>query len=83
MMISPIEWILILLFLIPLAFIVGGTIIVVKLLGRGGSQEFDEEEMRAMQELYQGLERMEKRVESLETILLEHERERGEERIER
>ncbi|MCB2187138.1 MAG: hypothetical protein KQJ78_12015 [Deltaproteobacteria bacterium] len=39
--------------------------------GPGAAPGLDEEEARLIQELHQGLERMEKRVESLETILLD------------
>jgi phage shock protein B len=43
------------------------------LTGRGGRN--NEQEALIMQELYQGLQRMEQRVETLETILMEQQRE--------
>jgi len=42
--------------------------------GRDGKGANDPEEARLMQELHQGLGRMEKRIEALETLLLEPER---------
>jgi len=59
-------------FLVITALILVG---IISRLGRGrsgGAQ--DEEEARMMQEIHRGLEEMEKRVEALETILLERER---------
>lgn len=44
--------------------------------GRGGAQ-LSEEESQLMQELFYGMKKMEDRVESLETILLDRERGRG------
>lgn len=41
---------------------------------RSGSGGLDADEARMMQEIHQGLEKMEKRVDSLETLLLERER---------
>jgi phage shock protein B len=49
----------------------------IKILKGGTSrtgQKFQAEEARMIQEIYQGLSRMEKRVEALETIILEHDR---------
>lgn len=40
----------------------------------GGTQERDTEETAMIQEIYQGLERMEKRIEALETLVLDQER---------
>jgi phage shock protein B len=42
--------------------------------GKRGSQEEEVSETRMIQEIYQGMERMEKRVENLETIILEKEK---------
>ena len=42
------------------------------------SQQLRAEETKLMQELYQGLSRLEERVEALETILLERRRKAGE-----
>jgi len=48
---------------------------IISALGRGRrSRGSDEEEARMMQEIHGGLENMEKRVEALETILLDRER---------
>jgi len=44
---------------------------VSKILGTRGSGRLSEEESQLMQELFYGLKKMEERVESLETILLE------------
>ena len=58
--------------------IVGSTILMsIKILKGGFSrkgQGVQEKEARMIQEMYQGLSQMEKRVEALETILLEKER---------
>lgn len=42
--------------------------------GGGKNRGLDDEEARTIQEIYQGMSRMEKRVEALETLLLEKER---------
>ncbi|MCC6143974.1 MAG: hypothetical protein IT368_09220 [Candidatus Hydrogenedentes bacterium] len=53
-----------------------GARLAVRVLGSSGTPDADrEEEVRLMQELYQGMKRLESRVESLETILLEREAE--------
>ena len=60
---------------IPIIAILGGILVaVIKLLKgeRGSSGAMSAEEARLMQELHQGLERMEQRIEALETILLDH-----------
>jgi phage shock protein B len=58
--------------------IVGGTILMgIKIIKGGVSrkdQKLQTEEARLIQEIYQGLSQMEKRVEALETILLDRER---------
>lgn len=46
---------------------------IVKLVGRGGVRNASAEEARLIQEMHQGLVRMEQRVEALETLLLERE----------
>lgn len=55
--------------------IVGGTILMGIRLKHGGvskeGKERSTEEARMIQEIYQGLARMDKRVESLETILMD------------
>jgi hypothetical protein len=74
-------------FLITIISILGGIIIVSVLCGtliaglkiiKGKSSKIDKagqaDEARVMQEIYQGLSRMEKRIASLETILFDSER---------
>ena len=55
--------------------IVGGTILMAMRLKHGGvsreGKERSKDEARMIQEIYQGLGRMEKRVEALETILMD------------
>lgn len=46
---------------------------IVKLVGRGNNRGGSAEEARIIQEIHQGLVRMEQRVEALETLLLERE----------
>jgi phage shock protein B len=62
--------------------IIGSTILMgIKLLKGGISQKgqkVQSAEAKIIQEIYQGLARMEERVESLETILMERERSRKE-----
>jgi phage shock protein B len=64
--------------------IIGSTILIgLKILKGGASQKGQKnqsDEARVIQEIYQGLARMEERVESLETILLERERSRKDQR---
>jgi hypothetical protein len=58
--------------------IVGSTILMAIRILRGGfsrkGQEAQAEEARIIQEMYRGLSEMERRVEALETLLLEQER---------
>jgi len=66
---------LILLFVIIFAFVLA----LKRTQGSGSMQRgsmLDTDETRLMQEIYQGLSRMEERVEALETILLDRERNR-------
>ena len=70
------------------AIVFGGSVLVVAIVGstilmaikilKGGlsrkGQRVQSEEARMIQEIYQGLSRMEARVEALETIILERER---------
>ncbi len=64
------------LILLALAIMGGVAVAILRLIrgpqGRKAAQA-DEEEARMIQELHQGLKRMESRIESLETILLERE----------
>ncbi|MBN2418324.1 MAG: hypothetical protein JXL81_02985, partial [Deltaproteobacteria bacterium] len=58
--------------------VIGSTILIGLKILKGGvsqkGQKSQSDEARIIQEIYQGLTRMEERVESLETILLERER---------
>jgi len=47
-------------------------------IGGGGNRQAQAEETRLMQELHEGLEKMEERIEALETILLETRNRKGE-----
>ena len=64
--------------------IIGSTILIGLKILKGGvfqkGQKGQSDEARIIQEIYQGLARMEERVESLETILLEKERSGKEQR---
>ena len=55
--------------------IIGSTILMAIKILRGGlsrkGQKFETEEARMIQEVYEGLSRMEERVEALETIILD------------
>jgi phage shock protein B len=56
--------------------VIGGTIVIsIKLLKGGVSRKNQDEDSKVIQEIYQGLSRMEERVEALETILLDREKE--------
>lgn len=70
---------ILLVFGIPIIAIIGGVLItIVKILksdGRGKDQ-LSAEEAKILQELQRGFDRMERRVEALETILTEHNRRR-------
>jgi phage shock protein B len=60
-----------------LAIISATILMAIKILKGGVSrkgQQQQSEEARVIQEIYQGLSRMEKRMEALETIILEQER---------
>lgn len=60
--------------IIALATLICGTIlIIVKTRGNRSAQgAVDSEEAKIIQETYQGLEKLEQRIESLETILQDH-----------
>ncbi len=55
--------------------IIGSTILIAIKLFKGGAsrkgQKLETEEARIIQEIYQGLSKMEKRLEALETIILD------------
>ena len=69
---------IIMIFGIPLAAIVGGFLIEGLKIMKGDSSQKDTklraQETKLIQEIHQGLSRMEERVEALETILLDRER---------
>jgi phage shock protein B len=58
--------------------IIGSTLVMIVKVLKGGfsprSQRLEAEEAKMIQEMYQGLSRMEQRVEALETIILDRER---------
>lgn len=66
--------------LIPIVAIICGTILSAIKIFRGETTEKGRrshaDEARRVQEIYQGITRMEQRIESLETIILERERKR-------
>lgn len=67
--------------ILTLAALVCGTIILIIKMGSTGfsknSRQSKSEESKMIQEIYEGLARMEQRVESLETILMDtHEKEK-------
>ena len=58
--------------LVLIPAVIGGAIVMsIKLLKSGGSRKDQAEDSKIIQEIYQGLSRMEERVEALETILLD------------
>jgi len=57
--------------LIALATLICGTVLIIVKTRKSSQGATDSEEARMIQEIYQGLERMEQRIESLETILTE------------
>lgn len=74
---SVAELAVVLFIVIPLAAVVGGVFLAALRILRGGSKDhgrLDAEEARTIQDIYHNLQRMEERIESLETILLDHER---------
>ena len=61
--------------LVLIPVIIGGTIVLsIRILKGGASRKDQAEDSRIIQEIYQGLSRMESRVEALETILLDREK---------
>lgn len=60
----------ILVFMIPIVAIICGTIISLSKSKQKQGATLNEEETRIMQDLYKSLEKMEKRVEALETIII-------------
>jgi phage shock protein B len=63
------------------ALICGTVLIIIKSRSNSGSQgASDSEEARVIQEIYQSLTKMEQRIESLETILMDGKEKNGETR---
>ena len=55
--------------------VIGGTILMsIKLLKGGATRKDQAEDSKIIQEIYQGLSRMEARVEALETILMDQDK---------
>jgi phage shock protein B len=75
-----VELIIVMLLGIPLLAIIGGTLVALLGVVRGGGSREDRggpaEETELIQEIHDGLVRMEERVEALETILLDRERDK-------
>lgn len=66
------ELAIIMIFGIPIVAIICGTIATV--INKRSSRNEDPEQTRMIQEIYHGLERMEQRIEALETILFDSNR---------
>ena len=63
--------------LVLIPAVIGGTIIMsIKLLKSGTSRKDQAEDSKIIQEIYQGLSRMEERVEALETIILDRDKDK-------
>lgn len=63
--------------ILALAAVIGTIFVIIRILRGGVSREEQRilsEETRMIQDIYQGLRRMEERVEALETLLLDRER---------
>ena len=61
------------------ALICGTVLIIIKIRSTQGPHGAgDHEETKVIQEIYQGLTKMEQRIESLETILMERQKKNGE-----
>jgi hypothetical protein len=62
--------------LVLIPAVIGGTIVLsIRFLKGGGSRKDQAEDSKIIQEIYKGLSRMEERVEALETILLDRDKE--------
>ncbi|NIA16436.1 MAG: phage-shock protein [Nitrospiraceae bacterium] len=72
------ELAVIMVFLIPLAAVVGGIFLAALKILRGPSGKVSaaqrDEETRLIQDIYHGLQKMDERIEALETLFLEKER---------
>ena len=69
---------IIMVFAIPLAAIIGGILLAIIKVLKGGSsranRELQAEETKLMQDIHQGLTKMDERVEALETLLIERDK---------
>ena len=63
-------------YLIALVAIIGGLVLLGLRILRGGARNQQPDETAMIQELYAGLARMEERIDALETILLDRERQK-------
>lgn len=63
--------------IIALATLICGTVLIILKARQGRQGAGDSEETRIIQEIYQSMERMEERIESLETILAEGQKKDG------
>ncbi|MBN1517633.1 hypothetical protein JXA32_13805 [Candidatus Sumerlaeota bacterium] len=73
-MMDPGVLVILLLFGTPLVLIVGAFVIIGLIIMKSGSKKgtaLSADEARIMQELHQGLSKLEKRIENLETIFIE------------
>lgn len=68
--------------IVTIAGLLCGTVLVIIRMKNSGfstsSREASRQEAMMIQEIYQGLDRMEKRIEALETILMDGQRKNGE-----
>lgn len=68
--------------IVTIAGLLCGTVLVIIRMKNSGfstsSREASKQEAMMIQEIYQGLDRMEKRIEALETILMDGQRKNGE-----
>lgn|GEM_PF-562299 len=75
---GPAELIILMIFGIPLAAVIGGCVISALKIVKGDPTQRDRQardlETRLIQEIHHGLSRMEERVEALETLLLDREK---------
>jgi len=60
--------------LVLIPAVIGGTIVISIKLLKAGARKDQAQDSKIIQEIYQGLSRMEERVEALETILLDREK---------
>jgi phage shock protein B len=75
----PASLAVLLIFGLPIIIVVGIVYLLAVRMsgGRARGAEMNEEETRMIQEIHQGLMRMEERIEALETIMMEQDRKEG------